>query len=261
MKTVLTIAGSDCSGGAGIQADLKTIAAHGLYGMSAVTALTAQNTTKVFEVIPISPVFVGRQMDAVFTDILPDAVKIGMVVSEEIIEVIAKKLDFYKAFHVVLDPVMIASSGKKLLSESAIKSLKKQLFPLVELITPNLREAEKLSGITISVQEDMIQAAKLISQSYKGNVLIKGGHLEGCADDLLYCQGKVIWFKSERIGSKDRHGTGCTLSSSIACHLACGHTLSGSIGKAKEYIMGALKDELCLGQGSHPLNHCYKTLG
>lgn len=257
MKTVLTIAGSDCSGGAGIQADIKTITAHKNYGMSVITALTAQNTTKVFEVVEVLPEFVGKQLDAVFTDIYPDAVKIGMVASFEIIRVITDKLAFYKPSHIVLDPVMIATSGRKLLSDEAMKKLKSELIPMAHLITPNIKEAETLSGISIDTAEDMITAAERISAFYKGDILIKGGHLSDRADDLLYSQGKAIWFKGIRIGEKDRHGTGCTLSSAIACNLANGLALRKAVKRAKEYVAGALRRDTYLGSGNSPLDHGY----
>ena len=257
MKTVLTIAGSDCSGGAGIQADLKTITAHKNYGMSVITALTAQNTMKVFEVIEVSPEFVGKQLDAIFTDIYPDAVKIGMVVSFEIIRVITDRLAFYKPSHIVLDPVMIATSGKKLLNDEAMERFINELIPRAHLITPNIKEAETLSGISINSTQDMITAAEHIAAFYKGDILIKGGHLVNQADDLLYSKGEVVWFKGIRIGEKDRHGTGCTLSSAIACNLANGLELRKAVKRAKEYVAGALRIDTYLGHGSSPLDHAY----
>ncbi|MDF2613267.1 MAG: bifunctional hydroxymethylpyrimidine kinase/phosphomethylpyrimidine kinase [Clostridia bacterium] len=257
MKTVLTIAGSDCSGGAGVQADIKTITAHKIYAASVITALTAQNTQKVFEVTEMSPEFVGKQLDAVFTDIYTDAIKIGMMASADIIQVIADKLTSYKPTNIVLDPVMIASSGRKLLCDEAIETLKNKLMPKVDLITPNIKEAEVLSGIQVRSTIDMIKAAEKISAYFKGNILIKGGHLMGSADDLLYSSGESIWFKGTRIGNTDRHGTGCTLSSAIACNLANNLTLKNAVRSAKSYVRGALATDTHLGQGCSPLDHSY----
>jgi len=253
MKKVLTIAGSDCSGGAGIQADIKTITAHKMYAMSVITALTAQNTTGVFGVMDISADFVAAQIDAVMTDIFPDAVKIGMVSSPEIIEVIVQKLKEYNVKNIVVDPVMVSTSGSKLLSEGAMDALNSKLLPLATIITPNIAEAQCLSGISIKTANDMIKSAKIINK----NVLIKGGHLKDCADDLLYFNGAVTWFKGEKIHNPNTHGTGCTLSSAIACNLAEGHDIKACIQNAKNYITGALKANLDLGRGSGPLNHCY----
>ncbi len=257
MNAVLTIAGSDCSGGAGIQADLKTITAHKLYGMSVITALTAQNTTKVFGIAPTTPAFIETQMDAVFTDIRPKAVKIGMLLSAEIIEVVANKLIQYKAENIVLDPVMIATSGRRLLDREAEKQLKKRLIPIVDLITPNIKETEVLTGSLIDSEEDMINAASKFNGFYNGTILIKGGHLKTSADDLLYQMGEIHWLKGSRVGDKDRHGTGCTLSSAIACNLALGLDLKTAACKAKEYVRGALETDTFLGKGSTPLDHGY----
>lgn len=260
MKTVVTIAGSDCSGGAGIQADLKTMMAHKVYGMSVITALTAQNTMEVAGIMEVAPEFVASQMDAIFTDIPPDAVKIGMVSSEAIIYTIAKKLREYKVQHLVVDPVMVATSGSKLLCEEAREALIGELLPLADLITPNLAEASVLCGMEISCKEQMIEAAERINKATKTNVLIKGGHLEDCADDLLYCEGKVHWFSGKRVDNPNTHGTGCTLSSAIASNLALGYSMVDSIKKAKSYITGALQSGLDLGKGSGPLNHCYNIM-
>ena len=257
MKKVLTIAGSDCSGGAGIQADIKTITAHKMYAMSAITALTAQNTTGVFGIFEASPDFVGQQLDCIFTDIFPDSVKIGMVSDSEIIKTIAGKLSQYDAKNIVLDPVMISTSGSKLLSDNAIETLITQLFPAADVITPNIPEAESLCGFEIENSNDMIKAAEKISKLLSGSILIKGGHLLDSADDLLYTDGKITWFKTEKISNPNTHGTGCTLSSAIACNLAAGYSLEQSIKNAKDYITGALKAGLDLGKGSGPLNHCY----
>ena len=243
MKKVLTIAGSDCSGGAGIQADLKTMAAHGVYGMSAITALTAQNTTGVYGILEADGDFVANQLDCVFTDIFPDAVKIGMVSNSDII---------------VVDTVMVSTSGSKLLSDEAIDTVKNVLIPAADLITPNIPEAEVLSGIKIKNGDDMIKAAEIISCFYDGAILVKGGHLVNTANDLLFTNGKGVWFESERVDNDNTHGTGCTLSSAIACNLAMGFSFEKSVENAKEYITGALKANLNLGKGSGPLNHMWK---
>ncbi len=257
MKKVLTIAGSDSSGGAGIQADLKTMTSHKVYGMSVTTALTAQNTTGVNGVFESSPEFVGEQMDAVFSDIYPDAIKIGMVSNKEIISVIADKLIEYKAEKIVLDPVMVATSGSKLCKDDSVEMLINKLMPLATLITPNIQEAEVLCGFEIINKEDMERAAVKISEKYSGYILIKGGHLTSSSDDLLYADGEYIWYEHERINNQNTHGTGCTLSSAIACNLAEGYDVKISILNAKKYITGALKAGLDLGKGRGPLNHCW----
>ena len=257
IKKVLTIAGSDCSGGAGIQADIKTITAHKMYAMSAITALTAQNTTGVYGIEEVTPEFVGQQIDCIFNDIRPDAVKIGMVSSSKIIEVIVEKLIHYKPGNIVIDPVMVSTSGCKLLSDDAKNTLITKLIPLATVITPNIPEAEVLCGFSIENENDMINAAKEISKILKGAVLVKGGHLVNDAIDLLYENGNIHWFRSERINNPNTHGTGCTLSSAIACNLAEGNSLSTSIENAKIYLTGALKTGLNLGQGSGPLEHTY----
>lgn len=257
MKKVLTIAGSDCSGGAGIQADIKTITAHKMYAMSVITALTAQNTLGVTEIADMTPEFVAAQMDAVFTDIVPDSVKIGMVSSSEIIHVIADKLKQYGAKNIVVDPVMVSTSGCRLISKEAQKTLMEELIPCGTVITPNIPESEVLSGLKIRTEEDMIAAAEKISEHYSGAVLVKGGHFVNDAIDLLYQDGNVRWYRAERIENPNTHGTGCTLSSAIACHLAAGKSLEESIQNAKEYLTGALAAMLDLGHGSGPLNHVY----
>lgn len=257
MKKVLTIAGSDCSGGAGIQADIKTITAHKMYAMSAITALTAQNTTGVYGIFEATPEFVGQQLDCIFQDIRPDAVKIGMVSNIEIIEAIAQKLRQYQAVNIVVDPVMVSTSGSKLLSDNAIDALKMHLFSLATVITPNIPEAEVLTGLSIKSKEDMQEAAEEIAKVTCGYVLVKGGHLEDCADDLLYIKGNTYWFESPKIDNPNTHGTGCTLSSAIACNLASGLDIVESVKKAKEYITGALRANLKLGKGRGPLNHCF----
>lgn len=258
MKKVLTIAGSDCSGGAGIQADIKTITAHKMYAMSVITALTAQNTTGVYAVLEADREFIQKQLDCIFKDIYPDSVKIGMVSNSTIIEAIAGKLTEYSAKNIVLDPVMVSTSGSRLLNEDAIKTLTEKLMPLATVITPNIMEAECLCEIAIENKEDMTKAAKIIRQSYIGHILIKGGHLPDCADDLLYTnKNDTYWFKSEKIANPNTHGTGCTLSSAIACNLTKGFNIVKSIQNAKDYITGALSAGLNLGKGRGPLNHCY----
>lgn len=258
MKTALTIAGSDCSGGAGIQADLKTMTMNGVYGMSAITALTAQNTTGVRSILEITPEFLEDQLDSVFEDIYPDAIKIGMVSSSALIKVIAGKLKFYRAKNIVVDPVMAATSGSALMKTEAVSALVSELFPVATLVTPNILEAEILSEITINGEQDMLSAAKKIFETYGCAVLLKGGHSINDANDLLYKNDTCQWFRSERILNPNTHGTGCTLSSAIASGLAKGDSLEEAITCAKEYINGALSDMLNLGKGSGPLNHAFK---
>lgn len=257
MKKVLTIAGSDCSGGAGIQADIKTMTVHKVYGMSAITALTAQNTTGVYQVLEASPQFVGQQLDCIFTDIFPDAVKIGMVSNSKIIEVIVDKLIQYGAKNVVVDPVMVSTSGSRLLDDDATEVVIGKLIPIADIITPNIPEAEVLSGSKIENTDDMLPAAEKISHMLSGAVLLKGGHLTHTADDLLFVDGKALWIKGERIENPNTHGTGCTLSSAIACNLANGHSTEQSVTNAKAYVAGAIRSGLDLGKGRGPLNHCY----
>lgn len=257
MRTVLTIAGSDCSGGAGIQADIKTITAHKLYAMSAITALTAQNTTGVYGVQEATPEFLKNQLDCIFTDIFPDAVKIGMVSNIQLIETIAEALKRYKAKNIVLDPVMVSTSGCKLMADDACEALREKLIPLADVITPNIPEAEVLSGMMIQSAEDMETAAEKIADGYTGAVLIKGGHERNTANDLLYVNGEAKWFCGERIANANTHGTGCTLSSAIASNLAMGCSLEESVQNAKTYISGALRANLDLGKGSGPLEHTF----
>ena len=255
MRTSLTIAGSDSSGGAGIQADIKTMTMNGVYAMSVITALTAQNTLGVKAVSDSSPEFLKEQIDAVFEDIFPDSVKIGMVSSGELIDVIAGRLKFYSAENIVVDPVMVATSGSALIKSDAIKILVSKLLPLATLVTPNIPEAEVLSSMKISDKEDMIKAARYIGDSCGCAVLLKGGHSINDANDLLYERGKVVWFRGRRINNPNTHGTGCTLSSAIALNLAKGLTLANSVKKAKEYISDALSEGLDLGKGSGPIKH------
>ncbi len=255
MKTALTIAGSDSSGGAGIQADIKTMLCNGVYAMSAITALTAQNTTGVTDIMEVTPEFLGKQLDMIFTDIYPDAVKIGMVSNPILIKKTAEKLKEYQAKNIVVDPVMVATSGASLMREEAVETLKAQLLPLADLLTPNIPEAEVLADMKICTEEDMITAAKKISDSYGCAVLCKGGHSIQDANDLLYSNGRYQWFQGKRIENPNTHGTGCTLSSAIASNLAKGFSVQESVQRAKDYISGALADMLDLGKGSGPLNH------
>lgn len=257
MFKVLTIAGSDCSGGAGIQADIKTITVHKMYAMSVITALTAQNTTGVYGIEEASKEIVANQIDCVFKDIEPESVKIGMVANKEIIEVISEKLTFYNAKNIVLDPVMVSTSGSKLITDEAINTLIEKLMPISKVITPNTKEAEVLCGFKVECVDDMIKAAKKIANNLNIAVLVKGGHLSDDAIDILYENGKITYFKSERIDNSNTHGTGCTLSSAIACNLAKGENLENSIKNAKEYLTGAIKANLDIGEGRGPLCHTY----
>lgn len=261
MRTALTIAGSDSSGGAGIQADIKTMTANGVFAMSAITALTAQNTTGVAGIMEVSPEFLKQQADCIFTDIRPDAVKIGMVSSSELITAIAEKLTEYKAENIVVDPVMVATSGAKLISDDAIDTLKEKLLPMADILTPNIPEAEVLSGMEIKTEEDMIKAAEKISMSYHCAVLLKGGHQLNDANDLLWRDGNYRWFYGKRIDNPNTHGTGCTLSSAIASNLAKGFDMDHSVERAKAYISGALGAMLDLGKGSGPMNHAFDITG
>lgn len=258
MKKVLTIAGSDCSGGAGIQADIKTITTHKMYAMSVITAIVAENTTGVYDLQEVCPASVAQQLDCVFQDIRPDAVKIGMVVNIEIIEIIAQKLLQYQAPHIVLDPVMVAASGGRLFIDSATQTLIERLFPLAQVITPNIPEAEALTGFRpITEPQQMRYAAELLAPKVGGGgVIIKGGHLSQSADDLLWVDGQAIWYPSPRVDNPNNHGSGCTFSSAIACNLAAGYTLQAAVRNAKAYITDAMRAQLNLGSGSGPLNHC-----
>jgi hydroxymethylpyrimidine/phosphomethylpyrimidine kinase len=257
MKTALTIAGSDSSGGAGIQADIKTMMANGVYAMSAVTALTAQNTTGVSAIMEVEPDFLAKQLDAVFTDIRPDAVKVGMVSSKNLIEVIVDKCIRYEVENLVVDPVMVATSGAKLITEDAIDFLKKKLFPISTVITPNIPETEMLAECQILTDDDRQQAARKLNSRFSCAVLCKGGHGIQDTSDLLVSSDGVRWFYGERVDNPNTHGTGCTLSSAIASWLAQGAKLEQAVEKAKEYITGALKSGMNLGSGSGPLNHAY----
>ena len=258
MKTGLTIAGSDCSGGAGIQADIKTMTTNGVYATSAITALTAQNTTGVRDILEVSPQFLKEQLDCIFTDIRPDAVKIGMVSSTELIEVIAGSLRQYEAAHIVVDPVMVATSGARLIREDAICAMQEKLFKIAEVITPNIPEAELLSGIEIQTQRDMERAAEMIGRQFGCSVLLKGGHQRQDANDLLWKEdGAMRWFYGARIENPNTHGTGCTLSSAIAANLAKEFGLEESVKRAKQYLSDALEFKLDLGAESGPMNHAF----
>ncbi len=256
MKTSLTIAGSDSSGGAGIQADLKTFAAHGIYGMSVITSVTSQNTLGVYNVYNMPADTVASQIDAVFADIFPDSVKIGMVSSADIIKTIAIKLKQYKVNKVILDTVMVSTSGCPLLERDAITALTQNLFPFADIITPNLHEAKILCDFDVHTKNEMVKAAELIYNKYNVCVLLKGGHLPDTSCDLLY-NGNAVWFKGEKIRNSNTHGTGCTLSSAIAANIANGYSLETAVQNAKNYVSGALHDMMNLGRGSGPLNHMY----
>ena len=257
MVTALTIAGSDSSGGAGIQADIKTMTVHGVYAMSAITALTAQNTTGVSGIYEVSPEFLAKQLDSIFTDIPPHAVKVGMVSSAELVRVIAQKLREYGAKKIVVDPVMVSTSGSRLISEDAVETLGRELFPIADLLTPNIPEAEVLTGMSIRTPEEMEQAARRIGERFDCAVLCKGGHQVNSANDFLWQKSGSCWFYGERIQNPNTHGTGCTLSSAIASNLAKGLTLEEAVKRAKQYLSGALSAMLDLGKGSGPLDHMY----
>ena len=261
MRAVLTIAGSDSIGGAGVQADIKTITLNGVYASSAVTALTAQNTTGVRAVYEVSPEFLGHQIDAVFEDIRPDAVKIGMVSSAALIEIIAERLLFYKAENIVVDPVMVATSGARLISEDAVSILKEKLLPVAHVITPNIPEAEVLSDMRIISRDEMALAAEIIHHRYHSAVLVKGGHSVSDATDILCFGSTFSTFEGNKIDNPNTHGTGCTLSSAIAANLAKGYTIEDAVRKAKEYISGALSAMLDLGHGSGPMDHAFDYNG
>ena len=255
IKTALTIAGSDSSGGAGIQADIKTMTCNGIYAMSAITALTAQNTTGVTKIMEVSPDFLKEQIKNVVEDIFPDAVKTGMVSSSELIKTISESIKEFKLKNIVVDPVMVATSGAKLISDNAIETLKNELLPLATVITPNIPEAEVLCGSKITSEKNMENAAKSINEKFGCAVLLKGGHNLNDANDFLF-DGKIgTWFYGKRINNPNTHGTGCTLSSAIASNLAKGYPLKKSVKNAKDYLSNALNAMLDLGKGSGPLAH------
>lgn len=261
MKTVLSIAGSDPSGGAGIQADIKTMTENGVYGMSAITALTVQNTCAVRSVLEVTPEFLKEQMDAVFEDIFPDAVKIGMVSSKDLICAIAERLRYYGAKNIVLDPVMVATAGSKLIKTNAVQTLVTELVPLADLITPNIPEAEVLASFPVRNKSDMEKAARHIADTYGCAVLLKGGHSINDANDLLCADGCMRWFEGKRIDNPNTHGTGCTLSSAIASNLAKGYSVDDSVRRAKAYVSEALAAMLDLGNGSGPIMHNFDLRG
>ena len=265
---VLTIAGSDCSGGAGIQADLKTMSAFDVYGMSVITAVTAQNTCGVTGVQNVTGEMIRLQLEAVMSDIMPDAVKIGMLATADAVEAVADILEKYHVEHVILDPVMVSTSGRNLLEAEGKEQMLRRLFPLAELVTPNIPEAEEIlkavdgsvenkrtvSSVQITDQTMMEKAAQEIRQKYGCNVLLKGGHMIQAADDLLY-QTQAVWFPAQRIDCTNTHGTGCTLSSAIASALARGYSLEEAVGIAKIYVRSAMSTGLDLGHGNGPLDH------
>lgn len=255
MKVVLSIAGSDSSGGAGIQADLKTMTAHKVYGMTAITALTAQNTTGVTAILESTPEFLGQQIEACLSDITCDAAKIGMLPSADQVRVVHEKLTKFKVKNLVLDPVMVATSGSSLMKDETAEVMAKLLFPISRVITPNIPEAQALTGLSVSTREDMEKAAKELGDTYGCAVLVKGGHSIEDACDVLYEEGEFIWFNGKRIDSSNTHGTGCTLSSAIASNLALGKSLTDSITSAKKYVADAIESGLNLGKGSGPLDH------
>ncbi len=267
MKSVLSIAGSDSSGGAGIQADLKTIEAHHLFAQTAITALTAQNTTGVFGVFDAPADFVAQQIDVVFDDIRPDAVKIGMVSQAQTVRAIAQALVRNNAKNIVVDPVMVATSGARLIADDALDALCAELIPLADVITPNMPEAEVLCGFEINSREDQERAAKCLvglgdrpAKTRAKAALVKGGHGKNDASDVLVdAAGSVRWFEAKRIDTANTHGTGCTLSSAIACGLAQGRSLEDAVSSAKSYITGALAAGLNLGKGSGPMDHMWNN--
>ncbi len=261
MKKVLTIAGSDSGGGAGIQADIKTMTMNGVFAMSAVTALTAQNTVGVQGIFEVPPAFLAQQLDSVFTDLHPDAVKIGMVASAALAETIAERLTFHRAERIVVDPVMVATSGARLIAEDAVETLTRVLFPLAAVLTPNVPEAEVLWDGKIAGAADMERAAREIGERFGCAVLLKGGHAVNDANDLLYAGGALRWFYGKRIDNPNTHGTGCTLSSAIAANLAKGFAMEQAVERAKEYISGALGAMLDLGAGSGPMAHNFALTG
>lgn len=295
LYTSLSIAGSDCSGGAGIQADIKTMTMNGVYAMSAITALTSQNTTGVRDILEVDKTFLESQLDSIFTDIFPDSIKIGMIPNSEMVVSIYEKIKEYSAKNIVLDPVISSSSGTRFQKSGVLKAIEEYLLPIVDLVTPNIPEAEILSGIKIRDREDMVKSAEKISK-YGASVLLKGGHFDGDSDDLLYISDKkieydnftrnrkdgknnvsidekydlynsdsifiedknVIWIKGTRIDNQNTHGTGCTLSSAIASNLARGMDLQNACVLAKRYITGAILSGVDMGKGTGPLNHMFE---
>lgn len=257
MKKALSIAGSDCSGGAGIQADLKTFSSHGVYGMSVVTAVVAENTVRVIDFQDITPEMIAKQIDAVFEDIVPDAVKVGMLSCVETMDIVAEKLRKWESKNIVIDPVMYAKNGSALMSSEAMGTLKKEILPLATVLTPNIPEAEAISGIRILNQNDMMEAARIIHQMGCKAIIVKGGHCEGDAIDVVYDGCEFQQFSRARIPTKNTHGTGCTFSSAITSNIAKGLPLKEAVSLAKEYITQAIKQAISLGEGHGPVNHFY----
>lgn len=255
MKKVLTIAGSDCSGGAGIQADLKTMSAHGVFAMSVIVSVVAENTARVISIEDISPKVIADQMDAVFEDIVPDAVKVGMLSTPACMQAVAQKLRQYQPPHVVIDPVMYAKNGAPLMNPDAVGALIEHVLPLATVLTPNIPEAECIAKMKIESVADMEQAARKIHEMGCQNVLVKGGHAVGDALDVLFDGQSFSHFETARIDTKNTHGTGCTLSSAIASNLALGHSVQQAVKLAKDYVTEGIRHSLAIGKGCGPLNH------
>lgn len=260
MKSCLSIAGSDSVGGAGIQADIKTMTALGVYGMTAIASLTAQNTTGVNSIIEVSRDFLADQLEMIINDIFPDAVKTGCISSPTLIMEVVQKIKKYKLKNIVVDPVIYSKSGVKLIKDKAIDIMKKELLSLSNLITPNILELEIISDTKIKNIDDIISASKKTYEKYGCAVLCKGGHGINDGEDFLYNENGIKWFKTKKIETNNLHGTGCTLSSGIASYLALGFTMEESIWKAKEFLTGCLENAVKLGKGFGPVNHCFKIL-
>jgi phosphomethylpyrimidine kinase len=258
MKKVLSIAGSDCSGGAGIQADLKTFSAHGTFGMSVIVSVVAENTSRVIDIQDMTPDMIEKQIDAIFEDIEVDAVKIGMLSTPACMKAVAKKLQQYNPPNIVIDPVMYAKNGCPLMEETAVDTLIQFIIPLADVLTPNIPEAEKISGLSISSVKDMETAAMKIYEMGCKSVIIKGGHKEGSALDVLYNGNEFTYFETERIDTKNTHGTGCTFSAAIASQLALGLLVENAVSKAKEYVTTAIRHSLAIGKGNGPTHHFYE---
>nr|WP_255575574.1 bifunctional hydroxymethylpyrimidine kinase/phosphomethylpyrimidine kinase [Caproiciproducens faecalis] len=253
----MTIAGSDCSGGAGIQADLKTFAAHGTFGMSVIVSVVAENTSRVISIHDIPSQIVADQIDAVFEDIAVDGIKIGMLSGADQMRTVSEKLRFYRPSGVVLDPVMVAKGGRALMHPEALETLKAEMLPQAFLLTPNIPEAEAITGMEIHTVKDMEKAAVILRSMGPRYVLVKGGHLTGDAVDILYDGKDYRSFTTERIPTKNTHGTGCTLSSAIAANLANGAEVPEAVSAAKEYVTTAIRHALPIGKGHGPTNHFY----
>lgn len=257
MKKVLSIAGSDCSGGAGVQADLKTFSAHGVFGMSVIVSVVAENTCRVIDIQDIAPDMIRKQLDAVFEDIMPDAIKIGMLSNTECMQAVCEKILEYKPKNIVIDPVMVAKNGCPLMAPYAVNALIETIIPLADVLTPNIPEAETITGMKITCLEDMKQAAKKIMTMGCRCVVIKGGHSDGNALDVFYDGITFQYFEVKRIITKNTHGTGCTFSSAIAAQLALGEDLSHAVALAKAYVTTAIQHALEIGKGHGPTNHFY----